>query len=356
MNAEPSASATLLAASGPSRSAGLLRGTSSRTTWLIISLLALIVVVLLSILIGSKGLSPATVWQALFEDDGSYDAVIVRTLRLPRALAGVMVGTALAVAGTLMQAITRNPLADPGILGINAGASIAVVIAIAFLGISDIGGYVWFGFAGAGLAIVAVYLLGSIGQGGATPVRLALAGVAISSALLAFTRAIILTDTDAFDKFRFWDVGSLVGRDFGILLPLLPFFAVGLALSLLMAGPLNAIALGDETSKALGVNIGLVRLGAVVALTLLCGSATAAAGPVGFIGLTIPHVVRSLVGPDLKWVLPFSAVFGAILLLVADVIGRVVAPPGELQVGIVTALIGAPVFIALVRRRKMPQL
>ncbi|GAB3566023.1 FecCD family ABC transporter permease [Spelaeicoccus albus] len=319
-----------------------------------VALLAAVAVV--SIMVGSKSLSPAVVWDALWNGGHGYDVAIVRSLRVPRAEAGILVGAALGVAGALMQALTRNPLADPGILGINAGAAVAVVLGISLLGVGSVTGYVWFAFAGAALATVLVYVLGSAGRGGATPVRLALAGTAIAAALVAVTRGITLTNVQAFDKFRFWDVGSLVGRGNDFLVPLLPFFAAGLVLSFALAGPLNAMALGDDTGKALGAHLGLVRTGSLVAVTLLCGAAVAAAGPIAFVGLTIPHIARALVGPNQHWVLPYSAVLGPILLLGSDIVGRVVASPGEIQVGIVTAFVGAPVFIALVRRRKLAQL
>lgn len=342
---------------GPARQrrSGLV-GTRGAALGLVAALIVLAAVTVLSIMIGSKGLSPTVVWHSLVHGGNGYDAAIVRSLRLPRAEAGLLVGSALGVAGALMQALTRNPLADPGILGINAGAAVAVVVGIAVFGIGSVSGYVWFAFIGAAAATVIVYVLGSAGRGGATPVRLALAGTAIAAALVAVTRGITLTNVQAFDKFRFWDVGSLVGRGNDILVPLLPFFAAGLVLSFALTGPLNVMALGDDTGKALGAHLGLVRFGSLVAITLLCGAAVAAAGPIGFVGLTIPHIARALIGPNQRWVIPYSAVLGPILLLGSDIVGRVVAAPGEIQVGIVTAFVGAPVFVALVRRRKLAQL
>jgi iron complex transport system permease protein len=292
----------------------------------------------------------------LFDFNGSTDHIVIRDLRLPRTMLGVAVGAALGLAGALMQALTRNPLADPGLLGVNAGASAAVVVAIGFFGVRSLTGYVWFAFVGAAAISGAVYLLGATGRSGATPVRLALAGTAIGAALTAFISAVTLTNTEVFDRFRFWAVGSLAGREADVVTQVLPFLVAGLLLGLALARPLNAIALGEDTGKALGAHLGRTRILGAVAITLLCGAATAAVGPIGFIGLTIPHVARAITGPDQRWVLPYSVVLAPILLLGSDIIGRIVVPPSELEVGIVTAAVGAPFFIYLVRRRRIAQL
>lgn len=317
---------------------------------------ALLFMVLVSIAVGAKGIPLGEVAEVLFHNNGSEQAAIVRELRLPRTLVGIAVGCALGLAGTLMQAITRNPLADPGLLGVDAGAAAAVVLAISLLGVRGTESYMWFAFAGAAVASVAVYALGSTGRGGATPVRLALAGTAILAALTALIEGVTLLDPRAFDQYRFWSVGSLAGRDLDVLLPVLPFLAIGALIALSLARPLNAVALGDDAGRALGAHIGRTRVLTAIAIILLCGGATAVAGPIAFVGLAIPHAVRAVTGPDLRWVLPYSMVAGAVLLLSADVLGRVVVRPGELQVGIVTALLGAPIFIALVRRRRIAQL
>ena len=316
----------------------------------------LAVVVVLSIAVGAKGIPVGAVLDALRHDDGSESAAIVRELRLPRTLIGLAVGIALGIAGALMQALTRNPLADPGLLGVEAGAAAAIVVAIAWLGLSEPRAYVWFAFVGAAVASVVVYVLGSRGRAGATPVRLALAGTAIAAALTAFTYGVTLLDPEAFDEFRFWNVGSLVGRDLSILGDVGPFLVAGLVLALALARPLNALALGDDSGRALVAHIGRTRALGALAITLLCGAATAVAGPIAFVGLTIPHVARAIVGPDQRWVLAYSVLLAPILLVGADVIGRVVVRPGELEVGIITALVGAPVFIALVRRTRIAQL
>lgn len=316
----------------------------------------LVVVALLSIAIGTKAIPLQTVLDALTAPDGSADHDIIRDLRLPRTLLGLAVGVALGLAGTLMQSLTRNPLADPGILGVNAGAAMAVVIAISFFGLSGFASYVWFAFAGAALASVLVYALGSRGRSGANPVRLALAGTAVAFALTALTQAVITLDTKAFNEFRFWVVGSLAGRDMTVAVQVLPFIGVGAVLALTVSSALNAVALGEDTGRALGVNLGRTRALVAISVVLLCGAATAATGPVAFLGLAVPHIARAVVGNDHRWLLPYSMLLSPVLLLLADIIGRVVIRPSELQVGIVTAVVGGPLFIALVNRRRIAQL
>jgi iron complex transport system permease protein len=339
-----------------SRTGALGRRNSLRWAGLLVSVALLLVVLVASIAIGSRNVPPHTVFRALFHYSGGYDQIVVRDLRLPRTLVGLAVGAALGLAGAVMQALTRNPLADPGLLGVNSGAAAAVVIAIGVFGLSSVTSYVWFAFVGAALAAVVVYVLGSRGRAGATPVRLALAGTAITAALSAFTSAMVLINQNTFDAFRFWSVGSLAGRGMTVLAEVAPFIVVGVLLALGLSRSLNAIALGEDAGRALGAHIGRTRAIGALSVTLLCGAATAAVGPIGFIGLTVPHIARAITGPDQRWVLPYSLVLAPILLLGSDIIGRVVLRPQELQVGIVTAFIGAPVFIALVRRRRIAQL
>ncbi|MEV4257996.1 iron chelate uptake ABC transporter family permease subunit [Spirillospora sp. NPDC049652] len=249
-----------------------------------------------------------------------------------------------------MQSLTRNPLADPGLLGINVGASAAVVTAISFLGVTSFAGYVWFAFAGAG--VVAVLLYGIGGGRGATPARLALAGAAVNAALYSYVSAVQLLDTASLDRMRFWTVGSLAAAQTSTVQKVAPFVLAGVVLALVLARPLNALAMGDDTARALGARPALVRATGIVAVTLLCGAATAACGPVVFLGLMVPHLVRAVTGPDLRLLLPYSAVAAAVLMLVADVLGRVVARPGEVQVGVLTVVLGGPFFLFFVRRRK----
>ncbi|MEU4606722.1 iron ABC transporter permease [Kribbella sp. NPDC023972] len=317
----------------------------------------LVLVTLLSIAVGSKQIPLSTVFDALRHyNDADTDHVIIRSLRVPRTVIGLLVGAALGLSGALMQGVTRNPLADPGILGVNGGAALFVVAGIYWFGLASLTAYVWLAFAGAAAASVAVYLLGSLGREGATPVKLALAGAAMTAMLGSLTTALLIGDVDTFDQFRFWAVGSLAGRGSDIAAQVAPFILVGIVLALISGRVLNALSLGDEVAKSLGQRVGLARLFVAVVVVLLCGAATAAAGPIGFIGLTIPHVARLVTGPDYRWILPYSMLLAPILLLGSDVLGRVVAQPGELQVGIVTAVIGAPFFIALVRRRKLADL
>ncbi len=334
----------------------LLESGWTRAGGLLVATGVLLLVVLCSVAFGSKPISLGTVWQALVDADGSNDHLIVRSLRVPRTLLGLGVGMALGLAGALMQGVTRNPLADPGLLGVDAGAALAVVIAIYTLDVTALTGYVWFAFAGAGLASMVVYLLGSLGRGGATPVKLALAGAALSALLGSLTSAVLLLDLATLDQFRFWVVGSLAGRDAEIVAQVAPFLAVGIVLALLSARSLNTLALGDDVARSLGQRVHLARGLAALAVVILCGAATAAAGPIAFVGLTVPHVARAICGPDYRWILPWSLVLAPTLLLSADVVGRVIARPGEVQVGILTAFLGAPFFIALVRRRKLADL
>ncbi len=327
-----------------------------RAVGLLVAVGVLVFVFVLSLWVGTRDIPFGSTWQVLLHNDGSTEAVIIHDLRVPRGVMGLLVGGALGLAGALMQALTRNPLADPGLLGVEMGASAAVVVAIAFTGVTTVSGYIWFAFAGAAAASVVVYVLGSSGRAAATPERLVLAGAAITAVLVAFVSAVLVLDTQAFNAFRFWDVGALAGRKMDAVTQVAPFILVGVGLALGLARSLNVLALGDQTGKALGANLGRTRALGALAVTLLCGAATAAAGPIAFIGLTIPHVARMIAGSDQRWVLPYSLVLAPILLIGADVVGRVVIAPAELQVGIVTAFIGAPVFIALCRRRKLAEL
>lgn len=328
--------------------------TRARPAGLLVALAALALVALASVAFGAKTLSAAEIWQALADPSGGDADVVVRELRLPRTVLGVLVGAALGVAGAVMQALTRNPLADPGLLGVNAGAAAAVVTAISWLHVTTLGVQVWFALSGAGAVALLVYALG--GSRAATPVRLALAGTAVTAALYGYVRAVELTDTDALDRMRFWSVGSLASARMDTVEQILPFLAAGFGLTLFLARPLNALALGEDSARALGASLTPTRAGAMAAVTLLCGAATAACGPIVFVGLMVPHLARALTGPDVRWILPYSAVLAPALLLGADVIGRLAARPSELQVGIVTTLLGGPVFVHLVRRRRVARL
>ncbi|MFJ8113281.1 FecCD family ABC transporter permease [Streptomyces sp. NPDC096132] len=324
-----------------------------RSVGLLVAAGVLALVAVASIAVGAKELSVAQVWHGLFADSGTYADVVVDE-RLSRTVLGLLVGAALGLSGAVLQALTRNPLADPGLLGINAGASAAVVTAITFLGVTSLSGYVWFAFLGAAAVGALVWFLG--GSRGATPVRLALAGTAISAALYGYLQAVMIMDDAALARMRFWTVGSLSSATDETIWQVLPFLVVGTILALALARPLNAVEMGDDTAKALGANLNRTRALAMLAATVLCGAATAACGPIVFVGLMVPHIVRSFTGPDLRWIMPYAAILSPVLLLGSDVIGRVVARPSEVQVGIITAIIGGPVFILLVRRRRTAQL
>lgn len=338
------------------RTTGLFDRNWSRGAGLLAALFVLLAAVAASIAVGAKPLALSVVRDALLSPDGSNDHTIIRELRVPRTILGLGVGTALGLAGALMQGLTRNPLADPGILGISAGAALAVVIGISAIGVTSATGFVWFAFVGAAVASVAVYGLGAVGRGGVTPVKLALAGAAMSTLLASLTSGILLADAAALDVFRFWAVGSIAGRDGDVVAAVVPFIVIGTLVALCLGRPLNTLALGDDVARSLGQRVHVQRAVVACAVVLLCGAATAGAGPILFVGLVIPHVARAICGPDYRWILAWSAVLGPILLLVADVAGRVVARPGEVQVGVMTAIIGAPFFIALVRRKKLASL
>ncbi|WP_199430935.1 FecCD family ABC transporter permease [Qaidamihabitans albus] len=313
-------------------------------------LLALLAAVTLSIVYGARSIPFHAVWQALANPAGGEADIIVRSLRGPRTLVGVLVGLALGAGGALMQGHTRNPIADPGLLGVNQGAAFAIVLAVVVFGVHSLYGFIWFGFAGALLAAVVVFLLGAVGGRGATPVTLALAGAAVSALLYGLISAIVLGNRQGMEIYRFWHVGSIAGRDFAVAGQIAPFLLVGLVLAVANTPGLNTLALGTDVATSLGQNIRRTRIVGVLAITLLVGTAVSACGPIAFLGLIVPHLARAITGPDYRWLVPFAALLGAILLLVADVAGRLVSGD-RLEVGIMLALVGAPVFIHLVRRR-----
>ena len=325
----------------------------SRLGGLILALVVLLLAVLLSLMVGARALPPSTVIAALFDFDGSDAQAIVRDSRLPRTIVGLVVGPALGVCGALIQAFTRNPLADPGILGVNAGATFAVTMGVGLLGVRAPNSYVWFALVGALAVTLIVYLIGAAGRGGPSPGRMTLAGVAIGAVLSGVTSIVMLKNMEVFSTLRLWGLGSLGGRDESAVALIAPFIAVGLIVAFLIARPLNAIALGDDLGRTLGAGLMRTRIVSIVAVTVLAGSATALAGPIAFIGLMVPHAVRWFTGPDQRWIIAYSAIVAPSMLLLSDVIGRVVLPSGELQVSIVTAIIGAPVLVALARRKKV---
>lgn len=328
---------------------------SARVLWLLAVVAVLVLLAAASVAVGSRDVGWSDIVAAL---GGSSDTIAEAavTKRIPRTVLAVLVGAALGLAGAVMQGVTRNPLADPGVLGINMGASLFVVAGLAWFGLFTATSRIWTAIAGAAVAAVLVYAVGSLGRGGATPLKLALAGAATSAALTSFITAIALPRGDIAESVQSWQVGGVGGATFAGITPVLPFLTAGLALSLLSARSLNSLALGDDLAAGLGERVALVRGMAALGSVLLCGAATAVAGPIWFVGLVVPHLCRLLVGVDHRWLLPFSALTGACLLTASDVVGRIIARPAELDVGILTALLGAPFFIAIVRRQKVREL
>lgn len=316
---------------------------------------------ILSIMIGSRSIPTAEV-ASVFQDLSTafthIDALnvnqrIIVELRIPRTLLGLVAGAALGISGALIQGHTRNPLADAGILGINYGAALAVVISFSLLSVTSAWVTSLWAFIGAIIATMAVFGLTSVGGGLSNPLTLVLGGAALSAVLSAIISGIILTNDASLDHMRFWTIGSIAGRDLSVFLGVLPFIAVGIIAACATAPQLNLLNLGDDIAAGLGVNTQRARLVGMALIALLAGAATAAAGPITFIGLTVPHIVRAFTGPDYRWIIPFSALSGSVMLLTADIVGRIIARPGELQVGIVLAFVGAPFFMALVYRRRM---
>lgn len=327
---------------------------AARSLGLILGVGVLLAIALLSLRFGSLSISTSDAWDALFSyDSAAYNQVIVREMRLPRTLIAIAVGGGLAVAGAMMQAVTRNPLAGPSILGVSSGASFAIVTAVFYFGLSSSIEYVWFAFAGALAASALVFLIGSVGRDGVSPVKLALAGVVVSSLLSAWSSALLLLDEETLNTVRFWAAGSVAGRELSILAVVSPFLILGTLVSLFLGHQLNVLNMGDDYARSLGMRTGRTRILCSLLVVLITGAAVSVAGPIGFLGLATPHIVRAIVGPDYRWVLPYSLIFGAILLLGADIVGRLIAKPAEIQVGIMTALLGAPFLIYLARKTRM---
>ncbi|WP_234974204.1 FecCD family ABC transporter permease [Williamsia sterculiae] len=320
---------------------------------LVVLIVLIGVVAVASVAIGSRFLGPGEVWTALFDRAHApdYAVGIVRDLRVPRTVLGIVAGLAIGAAGALAQGFTRNPLADPGILGVNAGAACAVVCGVYLLHITAPIQYMVFGLLGAVIAAAAVFWVSSLS--GSSPLTLVLAGTGLTAFLLAITSAIVLIDTASLDAWRFWNVGSIAGRGFDVITAATPFVAVGLVLSVICGFFLNVLGLGDDVSRSLGVRVVEIRSLGVLAITLLAGAATAACGPIVFLGLLAPHVARRLCGHDYRWIVPYSALLGASIIIFCDIVGRVVARPGEVQSGVMLSVLGAPFLIALVRRRQV---
>lgn len=319
----------------------------------LISIFLLIICLMLSLAFGSKNVGLSQAVNALINsDDMSFSAIVVRE-RIPRTIFSVMAGASLGISGALMQSITRNPIADPSILGVNTGASLFVVIGIAFFNINSANEYIWIALAGAGITSIFVYGIASMGSGGMTPIKLALAGSATSAVLTSLVSVIILPRSEVMNAYRFWQVGSVSGATWDSINLILPYLIIGLIISIISTPALDVLALGDEVATGLGVNIGIIRIICAIAGVILCGAITAIAGPIGFVGLMIPHSIRLILGANLRGLVPMSAIGGAVLLTISDVLGRVIGSPGELQVGIITAFFGAPILIIIARKAKV---
>ncbi|MEL6383974.1 MAG: iron ABC transporter permease [Cyanobacteria bacterium J06626_18] len=304
-----------------------------------------------SIALGVADIGVRDVWQALIQSDGSTEHLIIRTVRLPRSITALLVGSSVAMAGAIMQGVTRNPLADPGILGINAGAALAVVLAVFWFNAASLTVYAWFALLGAAVAAITVYGLGSLGRGGLTPLNLTIAGAALTALLSSLTTAVLILSQRTLEEIRFWLAGSVAGRDMELVLQVLLYLIVGLVLGLAMGKQLTALSLGESVAQGLGQKTAWVKGLAAISVVLLAGGSVAIAGPIGFLGLIVPHIVRFWTGADYRWILPYSALVGAILLLLADIGARLIIQPQELPVGIVMPLLGAPFFIYLTRSR-----
>ncbi|WEX10981.1 iron ABC transporter permease [Chelativorans sp. AA-79] len=331
------------------------RSNRSRTLWLAAVIAACAALCALSVAVGTRDVAWTDIVAALGGQVDSIGRAAV-AVRVPRTLLALLAGAALGLAGAIMQGVTRNPLADPGILGVNMGASLAVVVAVAWFNITSSHAYIWTAILGAGASAVFVYVIGSLGRGGATPLKLALAGAATSVAFSSLVIAVVLPRNDIAGGIRAWQIGGVGGATFDRISHVLPFLVLGFAISLLSARKLNSLALGDELAAGLGERVAVARAVAALGAILLCGATTAICGPIGFVGLVVPHLCRLLVGVDHRWLLPFSALGGACLLLSADIVGRIIARPAELDVGIITAFVGAPFFIWIVRRQRVREL
>ncbi|MQW75263.1 iron chelate uptake ABC transporter family permease subunit [Nocardioides sp. dk4132] len=344
---------TATAAVAPAPAAGVVRRPRRvRAAWLALAVVLLALLTVWSVAVGSREVTLEEILAGLGGSTETMGEAAVAK-RIPRTLLAVLVGAALAVAGAVMQGVTRNPLADPGILGVNMGASLAVITGIAWFGLTAPSTYIWVGIVGAAASAVFVYAVGSLGRGGATPLKLALAGTATSAAFASVITAVVLPRNDIAGGVRSWQIGGVGGASYDTIRLVAPFLLVGLLVCVATSRGLNSLALGDDVAAGLGERVALTRGAAAFGAVLLCGAATAVAGPIGFVGLVVPHLCRLLVGVDHRWLLPFSAVVGAALLTAADVVGRIVARPSEVDVGIITALVGAPVFIHVVRRQKV---
>ena len=328
----------------------LLKNTSLKWIGIIIAVLVMLLLMCASVIFGYTDTSWRTAIDAFTHYNGSNEHIIIQTVRLPRALIASAVGASLAIAGVLMQTLTKNPLASPGIFGINAGAGFAVVTAVTLFSVNNLQAFNGLAFLGAAVAAVSVYGIGSFGREGLTPMKLTLAGAAIGAMFSSFTQGLLVVDEAALEQVLFWLAGSVQGRKLETLVSVLPFIGLGWIGAVLIAGKMNILSMGEDVAKGLGLNTGLVKIAIGIIVILLAGGSVAVAGPIGFVGIVVPHITRSIIGIDHRWVIPLSGVLGAILLLAADISARYILMPSEVPVGVMTAIIGTPFFIYIARR------
>ncbi|NMD72605.1 iron ABC transporter permease [Bacillus sp. DNRA2] len=328
----------------------MLKSTSLKWLGLLVAVLVMIVFMCASVIFGYTETNWKMAIDAITHNDGSNEHIIIQTVRIPRAFIASVVGASLAIAGTLMQTLTKNPLAEPGLYGINAGAGFTVVVAMTVFSVNSMQGFSALAFLGAAMAAVGVYAIGSFGREGLTPMKLTLAGAAMAAMFSSFTQGLLVLDEALLDQVLFWLAGSVQGRKLDTLISVLPYIGMGLLGSVLIARKMNVLAMGEDVATGLGLNTVFIKITIGILVILLAGGSVAVAGPIGFVGIVIPHIARSMMGVDHRWVIPFSGILGAILLLMADIAARYLLMPSEVPVGVMTAIIGTPFFIFIARR------
>ncbi|MEV5116182.1 FecCD family ABC transporter permease [Peribacillus frigoritolerans] len=328
----------------------LLKNSWQKWMGLLITILLLLFLLCSSIVYGYTDTTWKMAIGAFTDFNGTNEHIVIQSVRLPRALIASAIGASLAISGVLMQTLTKNPLASPDIFGVNAGAGLAVVTGVTVFGISNLQVFTWLSFLGAAIAAISIFMIGSMGRGGLTPMKLTLAGAAMTAMVASLTQGLLVSNEALLEQVLFWLAGSVSGRSLDNLVAVLPYLAAGWVLALIMSGKMNVLSMGEDVAKGLGLNIVFLKLVLGLAIILLSGGSVAVAGPIGFIGIVVPHLTRSIVGIDHRWLIPFSGLFGAVLLIAADVISRYILMPREVPVGVMTAIIGTPFFIYIARK------
>ncbi|MCU6602892.1 iron ABC transporter permease [Peribacillus frigoritolerans] len=328
----------------------LLKNSWQKWMGLFITILLLLFLLCSSIVYGYTDTTWKMAIDAFTDFNGTNEHIVIQSVRLPRALIASAIGASLAISGVLMQTLTKNPLASPDIFGVNAGAGLAVVTGVTVFGISNLQVFTWLSFLGAAIAAISIFMIGSMGRGGLTPMKLTLAGAAMTAMVASLTQGLLVSNEALLEQVLFWLAGSVSGRSLDNLVAVLPYLVAGWVLALIMSGKMNVLSMGEDVAKGLGLNIAFLKLVLGLAIILLSGGSVAVAGPIGFIGIVVPHLTRSIVGIDHRWLIPFSGLFGAVLLIAADVISRYILMPREVPVGVMTAIIGTPFFIYIARK------